>query len=72
MPEIHEAQVARAFGKTLWGLKEMTEEELKARAKGFAEGIPFLVTDLEAFCLEVVRGYAQAEAEHQQQRAPLH
>jgi hypothetical protein len=64
-------KIAFAFGKVLWGLKEMTEEEVKAKAKGFAEELPFPV-DVETICQEVAKGYAQAEAEHQQQRAPLH
>jgi hypothetical protein len=72
MPEeidISETQIAQAFGKVLWGLKELNKEELLASARGFAEGIPFLVTDLEAFCLAVAQGYAQAETEHQQRLA---
>jgi len=64
-------KIAFAFGKVLWGLKEMTEDELKAKAMGFAKELPFPV-DRETICQEVVKGYAQAEAEHQQQRATLH
>jgi len=64
-------KVAYAFGRTLWSLTDLTDDELKIKAKKFAEGVPFLVNNLEAFCLEVAKGYAQAKAEYQQQLATL-
>lgn len=73
MPEdidISETQIARAFGRTLWSVKEMDRDEVMASAKRFAEGLPFLVSNVEAFCKSVAEGYALAEAEHQ--RATLH
>lgn len=71
LENITETQMAFAFGKVLWGLKDMTRDELMASAKGFSKGFPFL-SDLEAFCQAVIAGYAQAEAEYQQRRATLH
>lgn len=56
-------KIAFAFGKILWGIKEMTEEELRTKAMGFAKELSFPV-DREVICQEVMKGYAHAEAEY--------